>query len=116
VFNPDPAPRDLGLASFGGVLFNDPLPGSDTSTLNYLMIWSALAGPGQYSIDIYSTLAPSFTGFAPTIAVDFNPAIAQTPIPGALPLFASGLGIIGLLHWRRRKEGAQEQARLAEVN
>jgi hypothetical protein len=28
--------------------------------------------------------------------------IAQTPIPGALPLFATGLGVLGLLGWRRK--------------
>ena len=28
---------------------------------------------------------------------------ATTPLPGALPLFASGLGACGLLAWRRKR-------------
>jgi hypothetical protein len=31
---------------------------------------------------------------------------AETPIPAALPLFASGLGAMGLLGWRRKRKGA----------
>ena len=31
-------------------------------------------------------------------------AIAETPLPGALSLFAGGLGAIGLLGWRRRRK------------
>jgi len=29
---------------------------------------------------------------------------AETPLPGALPLFASGLGALGLLGWRRKRK------------
>jgi hypothetical protein len=31
---------------------------------------------------------------------------ATTPLPAALPLFASGLGALGLLGWRRKKKAA----------
>jgi hypothetical protein len=30
----------------------------------------------------------------------------QTPLPAALPLFATGLGALGLLGWRRKRKGA----------
>ena len=32
--------------------------------------------------------------------------IAATPLPAALPLFATGLGAIGLLGWRRKRKAA----------
>ena len=31
-------------------------------------------------------------------------AVAETPLPAALPLFASGLGALGLLGWRRKRK------------
>ena len=34
------------------------------------------------------------------------PAAGNTPLPGALPLFASGLGALGLLGWRRKRKAA----------
>jgi len=34
-----------------------------------------------------------------------DPPIA-TPLPGALPLFATGLGVLGLLGWRRKRKVA----------
>jgi len=36
----------------------------------------------------------------------FTLEIGQTPIPAALPLFATGLGSLGLLGWRRRRKAA----------
>ena len=33
-----------------------------------------------------------------------------TPLPAALPLFATGLGALGLLSWRRRRKGAALEA------
>ena len=32
------------------------------------------------------------------------PPIAETPLPAALPLFATGLGALGLLAWRRKRK------------
>jgi hypothetical protein len=34
----------------------------------------------------------------------FNPSPAATPLPAALPLFATGLGALGLLGWRRKRK------------
>jgi hypothetical protein len=36
--------------------------------------------------------------------------LSDVPLPAALPLFATGLGALGLLGWRRKKQkGPQEQ-------
>jgi hypothetical protein len=34
--------------------------------------------------------------------------VNQTPLPAALPLFATGLGALGLLGWRRKQKQAGE--------
>ena len=36
----------------------------------------------------------------------FRIADAETPLPAALPLFATGLGALGLLGWRRKRKAA----------
>jgi hypothetical protein len=35
-----------------------------------------------------------------------TPELSGVPLPGALPLFATGLGALGLLGWRRKKKAA----------
>jgi hypothetical protein len=37
-------------------------------------------------------------------------ATTATPLPAALPLFATGLGALGLLGWRRERKAAAEAA------
>ena len=41
---------------------------------------------------------------------DFLSPTAATPLPAALPLYASGLGALGLLGWRRKKKAAARGA------
>jgi hypothetical protein len=36
----------------------------------------------------------------------WGPAISATPLPAALPLFAGGLGAMGLLGWRKKRKTA----------
>jgi hypothetical protein len=38
--------------------------------------------------------------------VNIPPGEATTPLPGALPLFTSGLCALGLLGWRRKRKRA----------
>jgi hypothetical protein len=34
------------------------------------------------------------------------PSVSTTPLPAALPLFATGLGALALLRWRRKQKNA----------
>ena len=49
-----------------------------------------------------------------TLQGPFNAAFSltgvETPLPAALPLFASGLGALGLLSWRRKRKAAVRAA------
>ena len=36
-----------------------------------------------------------------------------TPLPAALPLFATGLGVLGLLGWCRRRKALKREASIA---
>ena len=38
------------------------------------------------------------------VVVNFAADTLPTPLPAALPLFASGLGALGLLAWRRKRK------------
>ena len=58
------------------------------------------------SIDVYALESASnvMGGEAPRIQRDGRGTISATPLPGALPLFATGLGALGLLAWRRKRK------------
>ena len=43
-------------------------------------------------------------GTAASADLVVTPFASEVPIPGALPLFATGLGALGLLGWRRKRK------------
>jgi hypothetical protein len=57
---------------------------------------------------IYSYFSPTcggeICGFPLTGTVTLAPVVSTTPLPAALPLFAGGLGIIGLISRRRKQK------------
>jgi hypothetical protein len=66
------------------------------------------------SLDLFADVTPYgfvTSGGIPIGANDFHFAahidlasVPPIPLPGALPLFATGLGALGLLGWRRKKK------------
>jgi hypothetical protein len=67
-------------------------------------ISARFANPLDYSADplvdfLYETSA------GPTYAISVTGFADPTPLPAALPLFATGLGAMGLLGWRGKRKG-----------
>ena len=62
--------------------------------------WNANAGGcngDSYATGIVYTTDILFTGASP---------MSNTPVPAALPLFATGLGVLGLFGWRRKRKNS----------
>jgi hypothetical protein len=52
----------------------------------------------------------------PPVILSAPDAPTATPLPAALPLFATGLGAIGLLGWRRKRKAARQPSMRADAN
>lgn len=63
---------------------------------------------GSNSFQILGYAAAPSTVIA-SVVLD-TPTVGATPLPGALPLFATGLGALGLIGWRKRKKNRQVTA------
>jgi hypothetical protein len=57
--------------------------------------------PGGGTLD--QLVAGSHTA---TVGISAGEVVSTVPLPAALPLFASGLGALGLLGWRRKRKAA----------
>ena len=67
-------------------------------------------GLGQFYFAVFNPVGGSwetFLGLDAAFHADFSEGTA-TPLPAALPLFATGLGALGLLGWRRKRKQAGE--------
>ncbi|MEW8468490.1 MAG: PEP-CTERM sorting domain-containing protein, partial [Candidatus Thiodiazotropha sp.] len=89
----------------GTVLSFSALPGDNLDILQ-----SAVDTGSFFGVRTRANLGNSFVNFhslestvsgitPPTLTVEFAPV----PVPAALPLFVSALGMFGLFNWRRRK-------------
>ena len=113
----------LQVVTTPNVTFTDTIPISDGSTKNFsgsrTHTGSSLAqfiGVGTIGIASLSYTAsceanldfpfycgPGWSGDI-TLTYTYDPAVvAAVPLPAALPLFATGLGALGLLGWRRKR-------------
>jgi hypothetical protein len=61
------------------------------------------AGTPEFISQTFLTSIGDLT-FTGANSVSFEAVISGTPLPGALPLFASGLGAFGLIGWRRKRK------------
>ena len=90
-----PSPSCIWTGTTDGSFTYDP-PSNFTGTV-FFIVQGALTDPPQYNG------GGSFDGtnaVTDSIVVTGAPA---TPLPAALPLFATGLGVLGLLGWRRKR-------------
>ena len=88
-----------------GLPFADPtnlevgFPGSGIFT-------ALLAANGSYDLVVTALLTlidAVYVDAGPILRVTTEEVASAVPVPGALPLFATGIGALGLVHWRRKR-------------
>ena len=66
--------------------------------------WDVAAeGPPYGVLELISSISPKPTEAVGLSFQSSDQIIAQTPLPAALPFFATGLGALGLFGWRRKR-------------
>ena len=89
-----------GLTTVGG-LANSSTDGSFT-----FIPQTNFTGTVDFIVEGVITASP-FNGMALTDHITVTaPVVPSVPLPGALPLFATGLGALSLLGWRRKRKAA----------
>jgi hypothetical protein len=78
---------------------------ADTGLPNLILPNPTTIVEGPNGIAIYTPALISQPGndFNSGLEITYN-FVSDTPLPAALPLFATGLGALGLLGWRRKRK------------
>ena len=110
-FNNDGHVFTLGTTGGSGQVVLDGighLTNIDYSAPAPISLWVVLQASGI--VYNYKDVATNHFSYGLITAVlhegDAEQGLASTPLPGALPLFATGLGALGLLGWRRKRKAA----------
>jgi hypothetical protein len=74
------------------------------SPLTPLINGTSLIETGDWQTVLTVSLLDSSGAATSSLTVQFRSDV-ETPLPAALPLFATGLGTLGLLGWRRKRKG-----------
>jgi len=112
---------DISGSEFNIASFNVSLPGITITDVPHAGPSSTFSGSGVLSAATYSlvvtgtgetTLSPVslYTG-----TIVGTPVVTATPIPGALALFASGLGLLGFWGRNKRRKAGSGSASLEAV-
>jgi hypothetical protein len=94
VFVAGTEPGSCTIASCPGDLLPTSAASPTTAELSSVAI-----GPGTYDL-WYAEV----NDLPAVLEADSTPLAPSTPLPATLPLFASGLGALGLLGWRRKRK------------
>lgn len=95
VFSGSPPTGTLAIAGTPPVLASD----GESQSISF----DGVLGPGNYFLEVTGT---GITGpSAPYAGTVDLAAVEQTPLPGTLPLFATGLSILGIGMMRHKKKG-----------
>ena len=102
-FSSNAASNADGLQHVYSVAYTNPGPFAVTGIPSgtYVAFEDRLGAPFNAGIS-----PPSDFDYNDELFVFTNVSIGETPLPPALPLFASALGTLGLLGWRRKRKAA----------
>ena len=92
--------HDDGISLYNGPSYGNLVVGSALPTVDIPTLYALPAGPWEL-IYVEANGLPADLVFGSTLNFD-----QSTPLPGALPLFASGLGVLGLFGRRRKRKNA----------
>jgi hypothetical protein len=114
VFGPDYITLSVTNGTFTDTFSDGTLFGTDTATgttnginTNSVVSFIFTGGTGAFAGDTGTeTSTESIVNATGADSASFTGTLTTTPLPAALPLFAGGLGALGLFGWRRKRKNA----------
>ena len=102
---------DFRLTRSAGGLFSITVNGSLALSFSDSTLLTTFSGPDNiihFFMDDFQSLAnypdTPEAGSGRVTFIEVTSDLTPTPLPAALPLFATGLGAMGLLGWRRKRK------------